>query len=234
MANKAKNAKTGKKENEFESNVGEILSRSEQFIENNKKNIIIGISAVVLIVVAIVGIRYGYLIPREKEAQEAIFRGEFYFQNGEWDKALYGDSAQFIGFESIISKYRFTRTASLAGTYSGICYFHKGDFEKAIGFLKSSGANDRMVSPAVTGLVGDCYVEMDKTKEGIKFFLKAADKANDNLVSPIYLKKAGRAYESLNEFKKALEVYTTIKEKYPTSREAQDIDRFIIRANLKL
>lgn len=234
MSNKAKNTKAGNKEHDFESNVGEIFSKSEMFIEKNKKNILIGLSAVVVIVVAILGIRHGYLIPRDNDAQDAIFRGEAYLQNNEWDKALYGDSAQYIGFEAIIDKYSFTKTSKLAKAYAGICYYNKGEFEKAIGYLKGFDAGDKQISPAITGLVGDCYVEMDKTKEALDYFLKAAKKADNDLVSPVFLKKAGRVYESLNEYKKAVEVYTSIKEKYPTSVEAQDIEKFIQRANLKL
>lgn len=234
MSNKAKNTKAGKNENEFESNVGEIFSKSEQFIENNKKGIIIGLSTVILVIVAILGIRHGYLIPRNEEARNAIFRGESYFQNNEWDKALYGDSAQYIGFEAIINQYKFTQTASLAKAYAGICYYNKGEYAKAIDLLKGFNAGDKLISPAITGMVGDCYVEMDKNKEAIDYFLKAANKANDKLISPIYLKKAGRVYESMNDYKKAVEVYTSIKDKYPASREAQDIDKFILRANSKL
>ena len=233
MSNKAKNVSAKKPENELESNVGEILSKSEQFIENNKKAIIIGVSVVVLIVVGIIGVRHGYLLPKEKEAQEAIFRGENYFQNKEWDKALFGDSAQYIGFDAIANEYSITKTGKLANAYAGICYFHKGEYEKAIALLKSFSAGDKLVSPALTGLIGDCYVEMDKTKEAVDYFMKAAQKADNNLISPVYLKKAGRVYESLGDYKKAAEVYTTIKEKYPTSSEATDIDKFIKRATAK-
>lgn len=234
MSNKAKNTAPQKAENELESNMGEIFSRSEQFIENNKKGIFIAVVAIVLVVVGILGTRHFYLIPKEKEAQIAIFRGENYFQNNEWDKALFGDSLQYIGFEKIIDQYGITQTATLAKAYAGICYYHKGDYEKAISFLKKFSAGDEVVDPAVTGLIGDCYVDMDKAKDGLDFFLKAAKKADDPMLSPVYLKKAGRVYESLNDYKKAVEVYTSIKDKYPSSVEAQDIDKFIDRAQTKI
>ncbi len=233
MSNKSKTPLTNKTENDLESNVGEIFSKSEQFIEDNKKVILIGLAVIVLIVVGILGIRHGYLIPQEKEAQKAIFRGEYYFQNNEWDKALYGDSAQFIGFEAIIDDYGLTQTGKLAKAYAGICYYHKGEYENAIKYLKKFNASDKMVAPGIIGMIGDSYVSMDKAKEGVKYFVKAAKKANNPLISPVYLKKAGRAYESLGEYSKAFEVYTTIKEKYPTSMDAQDIDKFIERARIK-
>jgi len=214
------------------SNVGEILSKSEQFIDKYQKQIIFGISAVVLIVVAVLAVKHLYLAPKEKEAEAAIFVGERYFANGQWDLALQGDSIGFDGFEYIIDNYSFTKTANLANAYAGICYYHKGEFEKALEYLKKFSAKDKMISPVITGLVGDCYVDMGQVKEGIDYFTKAATKADDNLISPIFLKKTGIAYESLKNYVKAIEAYTTIKDKYPNSQEAGDIQKYIDRAEL--
>ncbi len=221
--------KTQNQGNELE-NVGEILSKSEKFIEKNQKRILIGVGIIVLIVVGFLGIRHGYIIPKEKEAAKEIFRGEQYFANGEWDKALFGDSVQYKGFEKIIDQYGITKTGKLAKAYAGICYYHKGQPEKALEYLKKFSPDDKMLNPAIVGLIGDCYVDLGKTNEGVDYFLKAAKKADNNLLSPIYLKKAGLSYESLKEYKKAFEVYTSIKEKYPKSMEASDIDKYIDRA----
>ena len=229
----SKKANPSKVEQEM-SNVGEILSKSEQFIDKYKKQLIIGVSVVVLIIVAILGVKHLYLAPKERKAEIAIYRGEQYFANSEWDLALYGDSVDYDGFIAIIDNFSFTRTANLAHAYAGICYFNKGEFDKALDYLKKFNADDRMVSPVVTGLIGDCYVNMDKVKEGIDYFVKAASRADNNLISPIYLKKAGIAYDHLGEYKKSIEVYTSIKNKYPTSQEASDIQKYIYRAEALL
>ena len=52
-----------------------------------------------------------------------------------------------------------------------------GDNEKALDMLKSFSGSDNMISPAVTGLIGDCYVNMGNVKEGISYFEKAAKQA---------------------------------------------------------
>jgi len=215
------------------SNVGEILSKSEQFIDQYQKQIIIGISAIILIVVAVLGVKHLYLAPKEREAEIAIYKGERYLANGQWDLALNGDSLDYIGFEAIISDYNFTKTAKLANVYAGICYYNTGELEKAISYLKKFSVDDNMVSPVITGLIGDCYVDMGKVKEGIDCFMKAA-KANDGMITPVFLKKAGVASESLGNYKKALEVYTAIKDKYPSSQEAHDIQKHIIRVETLL
>ncbi|WP_106828606.1 tetratricopeptide repeat protein [Parabacteroides pacaensis] len=225
MANK-ENKNTGK-----ELEVGEIVSRSEQFIEKNQKNIIYGVLAIIVITVAILGYKHGYAMPREKKAQAAMFKGEQYFAKDSCALALNGNGADYIGFEGIIDKYGNTKAGNLAKAYAGICYYKMGDTQKALELLKSFSPKDQMISPAITGLIGDCYVALGNVKEGINYFKKAAKEADNNVISPTYLKKAGRAYESLGQYKDAVEAYTTIKDKYYTSMDAADIDKYIVRAS---
>ena len=214
MATKEKNTNT-------ELEVEEIVSRSEQFIENNSKKIIYGIIAIALVVGAVLGIKHGYLIPQEKKAAAAIFKGEQYFAKDSFNLALNGNGADFDGFEGII----------LAKAYAGICYFKMGETEKALDKLKSFSGDDNMISPAIIGLIGDCYVNMGNVKEGISYFEKAAKKADNEVISPVYLKKAGIAYENQKQYSDAVKAYTTIKEKYFNSMEAADIDKYIARAS---
>ncbi|MDR1402931.1 MAG: hypothetical protein LBJ60_04415 [Tannerellaceae bacterium] len=224
MATKGKS-----KDKELE--VGEIVSRSEQFLEKNQKSIIYGVISVILIVGAILGIRHGYLIPREKKAAVAMFKGENYFAVDSFALALNGNGLDYAGFESIIDKYGSTAAGNLARGYAGICYFKLGDNENAIKLLKSFNGNDNLISPALTGLIGDCYVNTGNIKEGIGYFEKAAKAADNETISPVFLKKAGIAYEHLKQYNDAVRTYTAIKEKYFNSMEASDIDRFITHAS---
>jgi tetratricopeptide (TPR) repeat protein len=229
MAKKVKTAPT-----QAEANVGEILSKSERFIETYKNHIMIGIGAIILIVVAVLGVRQYYLLPKEAEAQEAIFPGENYLASRQWDVALNGDSATYIGFLGVIDDFGFTKTGKLAKAYAGICYYHLGKYDEALDYLKAYSANDKIIGPVVTGLIGDCYVNTKNVEKGIKYFKEAAFKAESQYISPVYLKKAGLAYESLSDFKNAVEVYNIIKNKYATSMEAADIDKYIDRASVQI
>ena len=217
-----------------EANVGEILSRSERFIETYKNQIMIGLGVIIFIVVAILGVRQYYLLPKETEAQEAIFPGENFLANQQWEVALNGDDATYIGFLGVIDEYSFTKTANLAKGYAGICFYHLGQYEEALEHLKAFKGNDKLIAPVITGLIGDCYVNLENVEEGIKYFNRAASKAKNQFTSPIYMKKAGLAYENISEFKKAVEVYNTLKRKYPNSQEAIDIDRYISRASAQI
>ncbi|MGM9760195.1 MAG: tol-pal system YbgF family protein [Parabacteroides sp.] len=225
MATKEKDTST-----ELDAEVEELVSRAELFIEENKKKILYSIITVTVVVGAVLGIQHGYLIPREKKANAALFQGEQYFARDSFALALNGNGADYVGFEAIIDQYGSTDAGNLAKAYAGICCFKMGDTEKALGHLKSFSGSDEMVSPAITGLIGDCYVNMGNVKEGISYFEKAAKQADNEVISPVYLKKAGIAYESLKQYADAAKAYTQIKEKYVNSMEAADIDKYITRA----
>lgn len=211
--------------------VEELVTRSELFIEQNSKKIIFGIIAVAVLVAAILGYKYGYATPQQKKAEAAMFRAELYFDRDSFALALNGDGLNVEGFNAIIDQYGSTDAGNLAKAYAGICYFKLGDNESALDMLKSFSASDKMLSPTIVGLIGDCYVNMGNTEEGIYYFEKAASQADNDIISPVYLKKAGVAYESLKQYDKAVKAYTTIKEKYFASVEASDIDKYIARAS---
>jgi tetratricopeptide (TPR) repeat protein len=219
-----------KREKELE--VDQILSRSEQFIEKHKRNLLYGLIGVAAVAGLILAYHYGYALPRSAKAELSIIKGERYFGIDSFRLALEGDGLDYEGFETIIDRYGSTKTGNLAYAYAGICHYKLGDPATAIKRLKSYSGHDANMAPALTGLIGDCYVSLGDVKAGIPYFEKAASKADNEVISPIYLKKAGIAYESLGEYGKAIKVYTAIKEKYNRSTEAQDIEKYIRRSEI--
>ena len=82
-------------------NVDEALSTSEAFLLKYK-NLLVGI--VVAIVVIVCGtLAYKHFIgePKELKASEALFKGEQYFGNDNYETALKGDSLGYAGFLKI-------------------------------------------------------------------------------------------------------------------------------------
>ena len=229
-----KSRKIAKTPTQIEANVGEIFSKSEKFIEAYKNHIIIAVAAVILIVAAVLGVRQYYFLPKEKEAQAFIFPGENYLANQQWELALNGDGKDYIGFLGIMEDYGGTSTAKLAKAYAGICLYHLNNPDEALEYIKKYKVNDKIFTHVIKGLIGDCYVESGEIEEGIKFFNKAAEEASSELISPVYLKKAGTAYESIFDYPNALKAYQTIKDSYPNSQEASDIEKYIERVRLQI
>ena len=203
--------------------MNEALSMSEQFVEKYQKPLLLGLLVVVVIVGAILGVRHFYLLPREDKAQAAMYQAVMAFENDSIDLAINGNEK----FDGLLT----TAAGNLANAYLGLGYYEKGEYETAQKYLSAFSADETVLSPAVTAAIGNCLVDMEKYAESAKYFEKAAKEADNEVISPIYLKKAGIAYENLKEYDKAVKAYTTIKDKYYTSMEASDIDKYITRAS---
>lgn len=209
-------------------NVEHALTASEAFIEKYQKQILFAVAVIVLLILAIIAFRNFYIQPREVEAENEMGKAQSMFAVDSFRVALEGNGTDIIGFKEIVSEYGITNSGNLATAYSGICYYKLGQFDNAIKFLSQYEGEDNYFSIAVIGLIGDSYVELGETSKALDYFEKAADK-NNEVLSPIYLKKAGTVYESLKKPEKALEAYTDIKDNYPKSNEAADIDKYIAR-----
>lgn len=209
-------------------NVEEAVSRSEAFINKNKKTLVAAICAIVVVVVAGMLVSTYYIKPREQKAAEALFAGERYFQNGDYETALNGDQ-EYAGFEAVADEFGSTKAGKLAKAYAGISLAKLGRYEEAIPYLKGFKGNDAMVAPSVLAALGNCYAHMGDEAQAAATLVKAAHKADNNLLSPTYLVQAGQIYEKLGQKADALNVYQEVKDKYYGSTQAMDIDRYIER-----
>jgi tetratricopeptide (TPR) repeat protein len=209
--------------------VQEVYSKTEGFIEDNKKRL----SLVVLAVIVVVGgyLAYKKLVigPMEIEAQSMMFKAEQYFEQDSLKLAIEGDSEGNYGFLDIVDEYSGTKAANLAHYYLGICYRNTGEYEYAIEELNSFSSDDVIISAVALGAIGDCYSELNDTEQAISYYEKAAKKNVNNLTSPVYLFKAGLAYEDIQDYAAAETKYNAIKANYPDSREAQNIEKYIAR-----
>lgn len=219
--------KEEKKHDELE-NVEHALTASEAFIEKYQKQLLMAVAAVVLVVLAVLAVKNFYLEPLEIEAQNEMAKAQTYFATDSFNIALNGNGNDVIGFKEIASEYSLTASGNLATAYAGISYYKLGQYDNAIKFLSQFDGEDSYFSTSVVGLIGDAYVELGQTEKGISYFEKAAG-AKNKVLSPVYLKKAGIAYESLKKTEKALESYSKIKDEYPRSQEAADIEKYIAR-----
>ncbi|NLN74114.1 MAG: tetratricopeptide repeat protein [Bacteroidales bacterium] len=213
--------------------VESALSRSERFIEENYK-LLLGIFAGILVVV--VGI-FGYAKyikePREIEAQSQIFMAQRYFEMDSLNLALNGDG-MFLGFLAIADDYSSTKAGKLANYYAGISYLKMGDFDSAIEYLDKFSSKDEIVSCMAIGAKADAYLEKGDNAKAIKLYKEAAKKKDNEFTSPMFMFKAGLVLEMENQWAEALDLYKTIKTDYFRSYEAQEIDKYIARAEANL
>lgn len=216
----------------FESVEG-ALSRTEQYIEENRKSLTIIILAIAAVVGVYLGYQKYYLEPKENKAQSSMYIAEQYFEQDSFRLALEGD-LEFDGFLTIIDDYGATKSANLAHAYAGICYLRMGDFENAVEYLEKFDGSDRLFAPVALGATGDAYVELGELAKGASYYEKAANYTVNELTTPIYLFRAGLVYEEMGEYKKALDAYEKIALQYPSSEEGNQIQKYISAVKMKL
>lgn len=192
-----------------------------------------GLLAVIVIVGVAIAYTKLYKQPKNIEAEEALYKGERYFQNQEDSIAIFGNENDYIGFEKVIKKYGGTKAADLAHAYAGISYSRLGDNENALKHLKKFKGGDLAITPAVIGAIGDIYVNMGNSDKAISHFKAAAKKANDEMLTPLYYKKAGLVYFTDGNYAKTIEVFEMIKDKFINSPQAQEADKYIEAAKLE-
>jgi tetratricopeptide (TPR) repeat protein len=214
---------------EAEFSIAEKLSKTEKYIEDNRKSLGIILGAVVVIVGGYLAYLKFIVEPADKKAQGQMFMAEKYFEADSLKKAIEGDG-NFPGFKQIIEDYGSTRSGNLAHYYLGICYLKTGKYADAIEHLNAYDAEDLMTGIISVGAVGDAYMEQGKTEEAINYYRQAAEKDENNFTAPVYLMKAAMAYESSGKYADALTVYQRIKKDFPASNEAYDVDKYIARA----
>ena len=187
-------AKNKKDENpQTISNVEQTLTRTEQFLEENYKTLLIGLG-VIVVLVGIVWLGKLYLNKRNDEAQSQMYQAERYLEMDSLNLALNGDG-NYLGFLDIARDYKFTNTGNLARYSAGICYLHLGDYETAIDFLNKYSKKDKVLGSLAIGATGDAYVELGDLDKGVSKYIEAADFAKNSFNTPIFLMKAAEIYE---------------------------------------
>jgi tetratricopeptide (TPR) repeat protein len=206
--------------------------------EKNKKLINYVGGGLAVLIVAIVYFKLFYLPEQEKEAANEMYMAETLFERDSFNLALKGGimvmtpdgQKQMMGFEQVAENYNLTKTGNLANYYAGICYLRTGKFEQAIEWLKKYEGSDEIISSIAIGAIGDANMELNKTDEAIKYYLKAAENSNNTFTTPHYLKKAGFAYETAGNFQKAVDVYERLRKEFSSSELAREITLDIARA----
>ena len=225
MAKSKKNQEFEKQDEQLQE-VNEALTGAGKWIEDNASLLswIVGIAVVVM--AAAVALNQYVLAPKALEASNENAKAVVYFQQGDFDKALNGDDAECIGFEAVADQYGLFQQGKLAALYAGICYYEKGEYEEAAKYLKKFSAKDLNIDPAAKQMLGDAYVELGEYDKAAGAFEAAAKSGND-IIAPMSLKKAGIVYLKEGKNAKAKKAFQRIKDEFPASQEAQDIDKYI-------
>ena len=209
-------------------NIGETLSKTEEFIFANQKVIGVVVTIIILAILGYFGYDRYYIEPKTEEAQEQMFQAQLFFESDSLDKALYGDGNN-LGFIDISDEYGMTKPGKLANYYAGISFLKKNDFEQAIDYLEDFTLSDHLVAPMARGAIGDAYLELGEKEKASAYYIEAANMDDNEFTTPLFLYKAGQVNELLGNYDKALNLYRRVKDNYYRSNEGRSVQKNISR-----
>ena len=212
------------KSQERQENAVEQLSRTEQFYQENKKWIWGAIIAILVIWLAALAYNRYIYQPKCAEAQEQAYPAEASFRANEWELALNGDG-NVLGFAQIIDDYG-AKAGKAVYLYAGVCELQLGNYEEAISYLAKYNGKEPILKARALACQADAYVALENYSKAVSLYKKAVAVNDNDFNAPILLKE-GLAYKALGNKEAALECYKRIRNDYPQSIEAYDIDRYI-------
>lgn len=189
--------------------------------------------------VAVFGGWYAYntfiVAPKEEKAAEAIYKVQEYFNQDSSNLVLNGNNATGTkGALYVIKTYSGTKAANLAHYYAGISYLKLKDFNNAIKYLKEFKTGAKQIQMQAYTALGHAYAESGKKEDAVSYYTKAGSTfETDEEATALNLSFAAGLLETMNKNSEALDIYKTIKQKYPNTTVGYTVDKFIYKLSIE-
>ena len=230
------NAEVG--ENQTDSTTAEVFetldtsaSKAEEFVAKYQNIILIVIGVLTVGVLGSLGYQSFVVEPTSREAVGELNQAQYYFNlavNGQDSDSLYARSIRGgegkYGFDDIIENYSGTPASDLASFGAGMAYLNMKDYNSAIEYLKDFSSDDILLSAIAKGSIGDSYVQLNQDDKALDYYIKAINSSENDYTTPKYLFKAGLISSDLEKNNQALSYFKRIKDEYPNSTEAAQVD----------
>jgi TolA-binding protein len=90
--------------------------------------------------------------------------------------------------------------------------------------LKDFSSDDILLSAIANGSIGDAYAQLEQEDDALEYYIKAVKASENDYTTPKYLFKAGLLSSNLEKNSQALSYFKRIKDEYPDSTEATQVD----------
>ncbi len=191
----------------------ELLERLTDFYLLNK-NLIIGISAAVIVLAGILFFTLRQSQSSEQEASIAVSQIESLIAKGNIQAALEGDGPA-KGLRDIISEYGGTASGNRARLLAGEIFLSLDEVDSAMSYYKGfSGSNPDLSATAKAG-TAYCHQEKGELTEAAAAYEKAAETASNPALASSYLADAADTYLAMGKTDTAVALYKKIIRNYP-------------------
>lgn len=217
----------------------EGAGKTEAWVAKNQKYIYIIIGAAALVVLGYLGYNQFVQEPAETEAANEMFQAQQYFEaaltapaaesDSLFNLALNGGEGKY-GFLDIIEDYGNTDAANLARYSAGMALLNTNKYDEAIEHLDNFSSDDMVLSALAKGAIGDAFLQLDQPSEALNYYSEAATMRTNSFTTPRFLLKAAITALDLGEADKAEDFLTRIKEEFPNSPQADQVDVYLGQA----
>lgn len=206
----------------------EGASRTEAWIEKNKKAVLGTIGGLAVIVLGSF-LFYEYVQkPKGAEAVNEMFQAQYYWEQAQtqpakdslYNLALQGGEGKY-GLLDIIDNYKGTDAANLAHYYAGMAYLDLKQYKEAVEHLDKYSSKDEMLAPLAKGAIGDAFIQLNQKEDALKYYEEASRIRLNDFTTPRFLFKAGMTAMALNKNDVALKHFKEIEKNYGQSQEAE-------------
>ena len=215
-------AKKSKSEDDFLVDVGEVYTKTERFVDENRQMLTYGIGGLAVLILAVIGYQSFIVGPAEAAAESQAWRSENYFEMDSVNLAAFGDGYS-AGLEEVMLDQSSTPAGQRAAYRMGIYHRDAGDFQSAIDAFEQVDVNDDVIQVLAAGNIGDCYVELGDFDSAQRAFKKAISLASSSLaesvLAPMFLFKAALVELELGDKEQAKSFLDRIVEDYPKSQQ---------------
>ncbi|WP_025741455.1 tetratricopeptide repeat protein [Aquimarina pacifica] len=218
----------------------EGASKTEEWVAANQKYILGGVAVIAVVILGYLAFQKFIQAPKEQEAANEMFRAQQYFENAVngnsavrdslYTLALNGGDGKY-GFLEIIENYGGTKAANLANYYAGFSYLNTNKYQQAIDYLDDFKSDDEMLGPLALGGIGDAFSQLGQVDEALGYYEKASKAKVNDFTTPKFLLKAAIIAISLKKSDIAVTYLERIKNEFPKSVEANQVDVHLGQAN---
>lgn len=215
----------------------EIVEKAKGFWAKFSKPIIYAGGAIILVTGGWLAYKNFYKEPNEEKAAKMIFAAEQIF--GKMTQQGFSkDSINLVlnggngitGVLKVASSYGGTAAGNRAHFIAGACYLHNKDYNNAIKQLKEFSTDATQIQTAAYSMLGDANAELKKNDEAYSYYKKAAtENTKDEFMTSEALYKAGLFAEYIGKTSDAIECFQKIKNEFPKSTHASEMDKYLAR-----
>jgi tetratricopeptide (TPR) repeat protein len=195
--------------------------------DEHKRNILIGVGALAVIILAVVLYTNNKNIDNEVANLE-LARVMPIYDSGAYQEAIDGRAGtKIIGLKKIAEMYSGTENGEAAKIYLANAYYALAKFDEAEKYYGSySGGNDLFKATSLAGLAA-CKEVKNEYKEAAELYINASKVSEENVLNPKYLMFAGINFLHLKNKAEAKEIFVRVKKDYAKSAYIREIDRYL-------